>query len=387
MQDYDNDDLEVDDEDSDSELALGGDYNDDLEADDSSPMSPKNLKIAGAVLAIVAIVAVAFQFNVIDVGPSGKVMIDAYTDIAEGKTPDKDKGEDEKKSSKKPKKNSKGARAGYNPRQWYVLEQAAEGNYPGSFDDFEEIEVTGKKGTVVRFWASKRGFCLGNSSDCVEIPLDARFSQAVAEVLGYHLPTYWMVDQIYLKAKKNDGKVKFYLYCEIAGSLGEENCNPNKIDGKKSMSPRFIRERNELTQKWRDMKKNDISDTQLMGGYFKSVIHPVPTGKRGFFKNLFARLTGKGYSRIGNLAIYGGYNDAGDPIQGIGQVHGKIFFDYSQGLRLVKWEMEVDGETMTMDEFFFHPKLWAEFGFQRQHVKERAYKYFPELKKFVEEHK
>ena len=343
----------------DDEFDLSGQYDDsefDLEPQSSVRPKPKkkskkarkrarrirNFKILGLVAAVVVLATLAVFF--LHSGTPGSKVLEEYAKIAT-------------KSDK----------------QLWVLQQVADGNMPGTWNDWVTIKTKGSKGTEVEFEASPHGLRLGTSSDWVEIPLDGPHSAAAAEILDCKLATAWMVKQIHLQAmKEGEGKVvKFFAAPEIAEALGIK-WNPNRPDGEAMESPEFILVKNVMLHAW--LAGNKVSDGMLVSGYFKSVVQPVEgmTNRSG---------------KTSRLEIVGGYNDKGKPIQGLsGGFHWEAYFDYSHNIRLVKDEMKVNGETMTMNQFFSTSKYAVEFGFRRSKVPARAYPYPADLAAWMKEH-
>jgi hypothetical protein len=242
-------------------------------------------------------------------------------------------------------------------RHRFVLEQAASGNLPETWDDWVTVRVTGKKGTVVEFEASPHGLRIGSTSDWVEIPLDGPDFAAAAEILGRQVATAWMVEQIHLQAENNGGAIHFFAAAEIARSLGYDDWEPNAPDGRKMKAAAFFRQRSALLRDW--LKEHEISADTLVSGYFKSVVPPID-----------------GLTRSEGLEMVGGYTDAGDRVQGLsGGFHHRSFFDYSHNIRLVKNAVRVNGRTMTVPQFFRSVSFALEFGFRATSVPVRAYPY------------
>jgi hypothetical protein len=251
-------------------------------------------------------------------------------------------------------------------RHRLVLEQVAEHNMPDSWDDWATVTVKGRKGSVVEFEVSPHGLRIGTDEDWVEIPLDGPHSAAAAEILGLHLATAWMVDQIYEAARSKGRVVHYYAATQIAKSLGYSDWNPNDPDGVKMRSIEFFKQRSELLRD--QLRQQKVDDSALASGYFKSVVPPID-----------------GVTRSGGLEMIGGYNTAGERIQPLsGGFHERTFFDYSQNLRLAKGVLRVDGRPMTMGEFFGSVKYALEFGFRRSSVPTPAYPYPEDLAEWMQ---
>lgn len=275
-------------------------------------------------------------------------------------------------------------------RHMFVLKQVAAGNMPSTWNQFVTVKAKGPKGTEVEFDSAPHGLRIGHDNDYIEVPLDGPHAAAAAEICGYALPTVFMADAIYKQAKSTKGgKVKFFAAPEIAKELGIKNWNNNAPDGTKTMSPEFVRKKNELLKQWR--KKNKTTDSQLTSGYFKEIVQPVDGLTGGKSGGRIRRLFGRGKKTKGSnghLEIYGGYDEQGILIQGVsGGTHEAKFFDYSHLSRIVKPELKVNGKVMSLKEFNASLALSTEFRFNMSDILERPYKYSPELLKFVEDNK
>ncbi len=266
-------------------------------------------------------------------------------------------------------------------RHMVVLKHVADRNMPSTWDDFVPIEVKGPKGTVVEFYVAKHPLRLGMDDDWVEIPVDGPSAAAICELTGYSLPHYWMIDHIHVKAREEGGAVHFYTAPEIAQALKVRP--PRGSTSKKE----FILKRNELIQAW--MKQKGVGSDQLQSGHYKDVVLPVDGSTSGPQRRTWRdKVTGRTRVKSGRVEIYGGYFDNGSRVQPLsGGHHVKGFFDYPQGIRFVKKEVKVNGETIPLAEFVGSREYGAEFGFQISTIQEPYYPLTDELKKFVEEHK
>lgn len=265
-------------------------------------------------------------------------------------------------------------------RHMVVLQHVADGNMPSTWDDFVTIEVKGPKGTVVEFDVAKHPLRIGTDEDWVEIPVDGPNAAAICEITGYSLPHYWMVDHIHVKARDSGGAVHFYAAPEIAQALGVRP--PRGSSSKKE----FILKRNDLFQAW--IKAKGIGD-QLISGHYKDIVLPVDGQTSGpQRRTLKDRLLRRTRVKSGRVEIYGRYNDSGNRIQPLsGGHHIKGFFDYPQGIRFVKKDLKVNGDSMPMAEFVGSSEYAAEFGFQTSTIKEPYFPYNAKLKKFVDDNK
>ena len=251
-------------------------------------------------------------------------------------------------------------------RHRFVLDQVAKGNMPDTWDDWVTVTVTGQKGTIVEFEASPHGLRIGTTEDWIEVPMDGPHFAAVAEILDLQLATAWMAEEIYRQAKRDGAAVHYYAAAEIAHTLGYKYWDPNAPDGQKMKGPEFFRQRSALVQGW--LKEHNVRDGTLEAGYFKTVVPPID-----------------GLTRSRGLEMVGGYDEAGEKVQPIsGGFHHRAFFDYSHNIRLVKPKLRVDGQTMTVREFYDSVPYAMEFGFRRTGVPLRAYPYPDALADWME---
>ena len=359
-----NDEIEWDDDEEDPASGTfrvdewAGDEWDDEDSDTATPKKPmkrRTLGIVAALLAFAAIVAfVAFGGKLGGSSVSGTEIRKQYEAISE---------------------------ADWKARHMVVLQHVADRNMPSTWDDFVPIEVKGPKGTVVEFYVSKHPLRIGTDDDWLEIPVDGPHAAAICEVTGYSLPHYWMVDYIHVQAKKEGGAVHFFMTCDMAKAL-QVPC-PQGTSAKKE----FILKRNDLLHAW--MKKKGTKSDQLQSGHYKDIVLPVDGSTSGPQRRTWRdRVTGRTRVKSGRVEIYGGYYDTGSRVQPLsGGHHVKGFFDYPQGIRFVKKEVKVNGETIPLADFVGSREYGAEFGFQISTIEEPYFPLTDELKKWVEEHK
>jgi hypothetical protein len=242
-------------------------------------------------------------------------------------------------------------------RHRVVLEQIARRNMPDTWDDWVTVTVTGKKGTIVEFDVSPHGLRIGTNEDWVEVPMDGPHFAAAAEILELSLATAWMVRQIHFRAKTQGGLVHYFAAAEIAQSMGYVQWQPNAPDGQTMKSPEFFAERSRLIREW--LATHQIEDNVLISGYFKTIVPPID-----------------GLTRRQGLEMLGGYSDEGEQVQPLsGGFHTKTFFDYSHNVRLAKNVVRVNGQTLTLAQFWDSVKHALEFGFRRSSVPDPAYRY------------
>ncbi|MFH0837877.1 MAG: hypothetical protein V1880_01260 [Patescibacteria group bacterium] len=282
-------------------------------------------------------------------------------------------------------------------RHLYILKQVAANNMPGTWNNWVTIKAKGSKGTEVEFETSPHGLRVGTDNDWIEVPLDGPHAMAAAEIKGCTLPTYWMTEQIFQQAKKTGGLVNFYNDGVIAndpdikGTLGVD-WNALSQDGKNAFkqNPAMARARNVLVKRW--MKDHNISDDQLTSCGFKEIVQPVAglTTTRAKQISFLGHSFTYGKGKSNRLEICGGcyVSEKGGAKQVqpfSGGHHVDIYYDYSHLVRFVKPEIQVNGKAMSFSEFFNNSEYALEFGFQASPVPERAYRYTPELAKYMSE--
>lgn len=301
-----------------------------------------------------------------------------------------------------------------NPKKHqYILEQVANGNMPGTYNDFVWIEakgkgLKGKKPTIVRFKAAPHPLRLGTRKGWREFPIDGPYGMACAEVLGFTLPTPWMVRAIAHQAMNfktsnppkfdkygcpidfalpGKGKVPFFAYQQIAMELQKQGLkvpsdNTSGNGGEWQKSPQFVRQRNVMLHAW--LQKNRISPDTLIAGSFKEICLPS--------KKLVSGRDDSVYKS--RLEFAGGYDDTGALIQSYcsGGPHPAYYSDYSHGLRFIESdELEVleDGwdkpRILTFSEFHNNTNYGLEFSFDAAPMEKRAYPYPKDLALWMED--
>lgn len=375
---------EFDDEDA---SGLEEEFEDENAEPEGSAVKNFLLSRRGLIIGVLAVAgaSVAGYLTLREKGPGGTELMNEYDKIAAVEAADK------KSELTDPKL-----------RHMYVLKQVAARNMPSSYDDFVPIETKGQFGTIVRFKAAPHGLRIGHNDDWIEVPLDGPYAMAAAEILGYQLPTTWMVEAIAhqaikFKKEKNgkevaqdgNGKVKFIAAPEIAKAL-KIPWSPSKPDGWWQESPQFVRKRNELLHEW--LKEHKVEEGQFISGYAKEICTPnLSKNKRMGFSSLFKRRDDK--KQKVRLEFAGGYYEDGSLVQEpSGGKHTGNYFDYSHTVRFIESDQievqkkgETEFKTMTLSEFHNTKKFAEEFRFDMTKLLKRGYPYYPELAQWMEE--
>lgn len=170
-------------------------------------------------------------------------------------------------------------------RDNYILSMVQKGNMPSFMR--KPIAITMGEKTICTF---PDYFALGNDKDYVRMPVGAPLAYRIAKEFRMELPTKQIVDAIYQAA--------------------DIKLTPKPMKPTNQMSSIDYYVRHDFTL---DGQLN--SRIGLIVGHKKDIIQTQKTGR---------------------VTIYGWHWISGNPIQPVSSVHGKHYFDYSHGLRLVK---------------------------------------------------
>ena len=170
------------------------------------------------------------------------------------------------------------------------------------------VSVTSKDGKHTgRFFVASDYFAVGTPEDYIRLPLTPGAAQRVANTKGLLLPTAKMVEDIW-------------------------RASPVKL----SPSPLVPNRGANLAQYAEHSRVVDLQIPQagqgaLTSGQKKDVI----------VSNLW---------KPGKVVIFGWYRPDGTFIQPKSNIHGDFYVDYSHGIRLVGPNMEVDGQSMAVED-------------------------------------
>ena len=160
---------------------------------------------------------------------------------------------------------------------------------------------------------------IGNDRDFVFVPMGLQAALAIADRLGFELPTPRIVDAIY-----DEAAVRLKPQPLPAG------------DAMRS-TPYFVHH-NEMINEQRE-----------------AVSAPLGVLTSGHKKDLV--LTSRLWQIPGRVAIYGWHRAQGAPIQPLSTVHGARYADYSHGLRLVSDIVYLDGVPRKITDILAEPRL------------------------------
>lgn len=162
---------------------------------------------------------------------------------------------------------------------------------------------------------------VGNDRDFVFVPLGLRAALAIADRLGFELPTPRIVDAIY--------------------DAAAVHLRPQPLPAGDAMrsTPYFVRH-NEMISEQREAASDPLG--VLTSGHKKDLV-----------------LTSRLWQIPGRVAIYGWHRASGDPIQPLSTVHGARYADYSHGIRLVSDTVYLDGVPRNILDVLAEPRLAA----------------------------
>lgn len=201
-------------------------------------------------------------------------------------------------------------------REQAILNQIIAGNIPEFLRHLVPVELkyeptTGKRLTATIFVLPEY-LAIGSSSDFLRIPMNLETAAAVADRLGFVLPTKKIVDAIYKQSS-------FHFVPQPLPA------------GPQMRSTMYYEKHNELIEK--QARTLGIPDGALVSGDKKDVV-----------------VTNRLAARQGRIAIYGWQLSTGVPIQPLSTVHGACYADYSHGIRLISGTALVDGKPRSISE-------------------------------------
>lgn len=203
-------------------------------------------------------------------------------------------------------------------------------------------------GRTIGFVVANDYFAIGEPDDFVRVPVSGPGAQALADKLGFILPTPRMVDLIW---KAAPAKLRPIPANEIGVSLGQEQMSGAAAVKHSRAIDRMLPPGLEL----RAGQKKDI----VIGNRLADPPVPLP-----------GSVEHKAWNRDG-VGIYGWHQAIGTdpkwcanptlpglcPIQGYSFAHFKMFADYSHGVRMVWLTAFVDGEPMPLRDVLTDPEL------------------------------
>ena len=200
-----------------------------------------------------------------------------------------------------------------------ILREITNGNFPNFLRTFKVVPLVGalhEGGSEVRtvIEVAPDYLAVGNDEDYVRVPMMPQTAQKIADQFGCMLPTRKLVDAI--------------------DRVAEQQVPPHPMTEQREGVATFI-EHNDIIEKQRG---NDPPGPLLIGTK-KDIV-----------------LTPRIFERPKRLAIYGWRQLNGQPIQPVTISHWNGYADYSHGVRLIRDQAEVNGETVKVSELLADPK-------------------------------
>ncbi len=202
-------------------------------------------------------------------------------------------------------------------REEAIYTEITSGNVPTFLRTFIPITITSTlsgQSHTVSYQTLPEYFALGTDTDYFLMPMSPLLAQKVADFTGCSMPTRKMVNDIWKNAS-----VKM---------------NPTPIAPSAQMItiPVFY-DHNTIVRKQRETFLPGQPMGTLTGGHKKDVV----------ITKLLATTTAK-------VAIYGWHYPSGSVIQNLYLGHEDSYADYSHGIRLIKSQITLDGNTTTLQQ-------------------------------------
>jgi hypothetical protein len=200
-------------------------------------------------------------------------------------------------------------------REAAIYAEIAAGNVPEFLRTFKEVPIAAGdvRGAIE---VAPDYLAIGSDDDFVRIPMTPQTAQRLADLFGCVLPTRKMVDAI--------------------DAVAEVRLAPQPLTEDRESIAAFL-------------LSNEKIEEQRKG----QQIGLLATGAK---KDIV--LSNKVHERPDRLAIYGWRQLNGQPIQPLTNVHVDWYVDYSHGVRLVRDEIEIDGQRHKIVDLL-RDKEWA----------------------------
>jgi hypothetical protein len=195
-------------------------------------------------------------------------------------------------------------------REAAIVQEISRGNIPEFLRKFCDVHSGNGVYQVMPDYLS-----IGSDEDFVRVPMTPASAQAIASTFGFSLPTRKMVNDIYQQA--------------------EVKLEPKPLTEQREAVRTFV-QHNQIIESQRAGKPLG----QLVAGHKKDIV-------------ITPRLREKPHK----VAIYGWHQPDGKPIQPLYVGHADFYVDYSHGVRMVKREMTVNGQTKKIDDVLRDPEL------------------------------
>lgn len=203
-------------------------------------------------------------------------------------------------------------------RELAIRQELLNGNLPPFLKNLVPVTLTSSSGTATVF-VTPEYLSIGTDRDFLRIPMNLYTASAVADHMGFVLPTRKMVNAIYKQSRVH---------------FTPEPMRP----GLQMRSTEYYRIHNEKIEAQAESLR--IAPGTLVAGDKKDVV--------------VTRLLS---ANPGRIAIYGWHRSESAPIQPLSTVHGACYADYSHGIRLVSETAVVNGERRSIYDVLADPRL------------------------------
>ena len=215
-------------------------------------------------------------------------------------------------------------------RELWVGREILRGNIPGFLRAFVPItfhQTLSNQSYTVEIEVLPDYLAVGSDTDSLLMPMTPLLGQRLADRLGCTLPTRKLVNVIWTNAA-----VKL---------------NPSTIPPSAQMitMPVFV-QHNATVRTQRDSRTNTFPRGALVSGHKKDVI----ISSRIYTNFASSAITAP-------VVIYGWHYTSGSPVQPLYNGHEQTYADYSHGVRLIRDEIRINGQSAFISQVLTNPAL------------------------------
>lgn len=210
-------------------------------------------------------------------------------------------------------------------RERAILDEIAAGNVPSFLRQYKPVSAT-VGANKITYYVLPDYMAVGTDADFFRLPMSAPLAQQVADLCESNLPTRKIVNDIYSSAQ-----VK----------LAPKTFTP---DSTMVTVPVFWAS-HQAIENQRIAAGGVLG--QIVGGVKKDIVVTPRLAT--------TTISGGGLP----VAIYGWHQLNGNPIQPLYLGHGNMYMDYSHGVRLVKSEVQVNGQSSTVKNVLESSTYWS----------------------------
>jgi hypothetical protein len=205
-------------------------------------------------------------------------------------------------------------------REEAIAREIIRGNFPDFLRSFKLVKLAAKgpsgKGISATLEVMPDYLAIGSNADFVRVPMSPRTACRIAEAFGCSLPTRKIVDAIYLAADLKLRPMPLTEAREAVATFEQHN--------------RLI-----------ENERGGAIPGQLVAGIKKDLV-----------------LSNRLEERPNRVAIYGWHTLDGKPIQPLNVSHVNWYVDYSHGARMIKRQIDVEGQSRDLHLVLFSEK-WS----------------------------